>query len=88
MVIQFIDKNNQQMNESSIIMDDGFNQILSKLNKYTLSEYSKGIYVQKNITYFDDDKIYIVKPNQKRFWNLSSAIEDAQNITLEIMSMY
>lgn len=87
-VIQFIDKNNQQMNESSIIMDDGFNQILSKLNKYTLSEYSKGIYVQKNITYFDDDKIYIVKPNQKRFWNLSSAIEDAQNITLEIMSMY
>lgn len=86
-VMQFIDKNNQKMNELSIIMDDGFNQILSKLNKYTISEYSKGIYVQKNLTYFDDDKIYIVKPNQKRFWNLSSAIEDAQNITLEIMSM-
>ena len=46
-----------------------------------------GIYVQKNLIYYDDDKIYIVKPNQKRFWNLSSAIEDSQNITLEIMSM-
>jgi len=87
-VIQFIDKNNQEMDEPNIIIDDDFNQILSKLNKYTVSEYSKGIYVQKNLTYFDDDKIYIVKPNQKRFWNLSSAIEDAQNITLEIMSMY
>jgi len=87
-VIQFIDKNNQQMNEPKNIIDSEFNQILSKLNKYTLSEYSKGIYVQKNLTYYDDDKIYIIKPNQKRFWNLSSAIEDAQNITLEIMSMY
>jgi len=87
-VIQFIDKESKQIDKSNIIdADDEFNQILSKLNKYTLSEYSKGIYVQKNITYFDDDKIYIVKSNQKRFWNLSSAIEDSQNITLEIMSM-
>lgn len=86
-VIQFIDKNNQQMNKPRTIIDDDYNQILSKLNKYTISEYSKGIYVQKNLIYFDDDKIYIVKPNQKRFWNLSSAIEDAQDITLEIMSM-
>lgn len=67
--------------------DDEFNQILLKLNQYTLKEYSKGIYVQKNLTYFDEDKIYILKPNQKRFWTQSKAIEDAQNITLEIMSI-
>lgn len=88
-VIQFTDKNTQQTNESNIIdADNEFNNILLKLNKYTVSEYSKGIYVQKNLIYFNDDKIYIVKPNQKRFWNLSTAIEDVQNITLEIMSMY
>ena len=86
-VIQFIDKNYQEINETNIIIDSEFNQILSKLNRYSISEYSKGIYVQKNLIYYDDDKIYIVKPNQKRFWNLSSAIEDSQNITLEIMSM-
>jgi hypothetical protein len=84
-VIQFIDK--QKEKSSTVIVDSDFNPILSRLNDFTLSEYSKGIYVQKNLTYFDDDKIYIVKPNQKRFWNLSSAIEDAQNITLEIMSI-
>ncbi|AGR78392.1 N-6 DNA methylase [Aliarcobacter butzleri 7h1h] len=88
-MIQFIDRKFNQNEEIKIFNSDTeFNQILLKLNKYTLKEYSKGIFVQKNITYFDDDKIYIVKPNQKRFWNLSSAIEDAQNITLEIMSMY
>ena len=86
-VIQFIDKNYQEINETNIIIDSEFNQILSKLNKYSISEYSKGIYVQKSLIYYDDDKIYITKPNQKRFWNLSSAIEDSQNITLEIMSM-
>lgn len=86
-VIQFIDKNYQEINETNIIIDSEFNQILSKLNRYSISEYSKGIYVQKNLIYYDDDKIYITKPNQKRFWNLSNAIEDSQNITLEIMSM-
>ncbi len=87
-VIQFIEKENPR-NEATILETDSeFKQILSKLNEYTLNEYSKGIYVQKNLTYYDDDKIYIIKPNQKRFWTQSQAIEDAQNITLEIMSMY
>jgi len=86
-VVQFLDKDNKTDSINIIDTDIEFKQILSKLNKYTIDKYSKGIYVQKNLTYYDDDKIYIVKPNQKRFWNLSSAIEDAQNITLEIMSM-
>ncbi|MBP1681021.1 MAG: methylase [Proteobacteria bacterium] len=88
-VLQFVDKVGKEIDKHIITYaEKEFNHILSMLNRYTLREYSKGIYVQKNLTYFDDDKIYVVKPNQKRFWNLSSAIEDAQNITLEIMSMY
>jgi hypothetical protein len=88
-VIQFISRENKREDKLNIIdADNALNQILSKLNKFTLSEYSKSIYVQKNLIYFDDDKIYIVKPNQKRFWNLSSAIEDAEKIILEITRMY
>lgn len=84
-VIEFIDKHTDKHN---IIHRDGeFDEILLKMNKHTVNEYSKSIYVQKNLTYFDQDKVYIVKPNQKRFWTQSQAIEDAQNITLEIMSM-
>jgi hypothetical protein len=83
---QFVDKNSHKEIEA-VSIDSEFDKSLSKLNKFTLDEYSKSIYMQKNITYYDDDLIYIIKPNQKRFWTQSQAIEDAQNITLEIMGM-
>jgi hypothetical protein len=83
---QFVEKNSNKEIEV-VSIDSEFNKSLSKLNEFTLDEYSKSIYMQKNITYYDDDLIYIIKPNQKRFWTQSQAIEDAQNITLEIMGM-
>jgi len=82
---QFVDKNSNKEIEI-VSVDSEFDNSLSKLNQFTLDEYSKSIYMQKNITYYDDDLIYIIKPNQKRFWTQSQAIEDAQNITVEIMS--
>ena len=83
---QFVDKDSNREIEV-VSIDSEFDKSLSKLNEFTLDEYSKSIYMQKNITYYDDDLIYIIKPNQKRFWTQSQAIEDAQNITLEIMGM-
>ena len=83
---QFVEKNSNREIEV-VSIDSEFDESLSKLNQFTLDEYSKSIYIQKNITYYDDNLIYIIKPNQKRFWTQSQAIEDAQNITLEIMSM-
>jgi len=84
---QFVSKDEKIEDVELLSVDSAFNNSLSRLNKFTLSEYSKSIYVQKNITYYDDNIIYIIKPNQKRFWTQSQAIEDAQNIALEIMSM-
>ncbi|MEA1953183.1 MAG: N-6 DNA methylase [Campylobacterota bacterium] len=84
---QFVDKDEKIEDVELLSADSEFNESLSKLNEFTLNEYSKSIYVQKNIIYYDDDKIYMIKPNQKRFWTQSQAIEDAQKITLEIMSM-
>lgn len=87
-VFEFVDISIDIQEDVKLIKtDDEFNKILLNLSQYTLKEYSKSIYVQKNLTYYDEDKIYIIKPNQKRFWNQSRAIIDAQNITLEIMSM-
>ena len=83
---QFVDKNNNSKIEV-VSIDNEFDNSLAKLNQFTLDEYSKSIYMQKNITYYDDDLIYIIKPNQKRFWTQSQAIENAQSITLEIMGM-
>jgi len=84
---QFVPKMKNIKDVELVSADSEFQKSLSKLNEFTLSEYSKSIYIQKNIIYYDDDKIYMIKPNQKRFWTQSQAIEDAQNIILEIMSM-
>lgn len=87
-VFEFVDISVATQKDATLTKtDDEFNKILLNLSQHTLKEYSKSIYVQKNLTYYDEDKIYIIKPNQKRFWNQSSAIIDAQNITLEIMGM-
>ena len=64
-----------------------FEKNLTKINKYTLQEYSQNIYVRKQIRYYDDDTIFIIKPNQKRFWTQSQGIEDANTIISELIAM-
>jgi len=86
-IFQFISKDETTLDVELLESDIEFNNKLSWLNKFTLDKYSKSIYVQKQITHYDDNQIFMIKPNQKRFWTLSQAIEDAQNITFEIMSM-
>ena len=61
--------------------------LLKKLNKYSLQQYGQNIYVRKQYKYFDTDKIYLIKPNQKRFWTRSQAMEDAQSLIIEITNM-
>ena len=61
-----------------------FENNLQKINNYTLHEYSQNIYVRKQIRYYDNDTIFIIKPNQKRFWTRSQGIEDAYSIINEI----
>lgn len=60
---------------------------LSVINKYTLKALAKNIYIQKQIKYYDGNDIYIIKPNQKRFWNRSMAINDARELVSEILKM-
>lgn len=66
---------------------DLYNDYLSEINKYTLSSLSKNIYIQKQIKYHANDSIYIIKPNQKRFWSRSIAINDAKELINEILKM-
>jgi hypothetical protein len=61
--------------------------LLSELNKHSIREKGKSIYVQKQFRYYDNDKIYLIKPNQKRYWTRSQAIEDATSLIIEITDM-
>jgi methylase of polypeptide subunit release factors len=58
--------------------------LLKKLNRYSIREKGKNIYVQKQFRYYDNDTIYLIKPNQKRFWTRSQAIDDAMSLIVEI----
>lgn len=61
--------------------------LLRELNKYSIQEKGKNIYVQKQFRYYDNDKIYLIKPNQKRFWTRSQAMDDAISLIVEIANM-
>jgi hypothetical protein len=54
-----------------------------------LQKKSDSIYVQKQVKYFDyeNDSVFLIKPNQKRFWTRSQAIDDATSLIAEIINM-
>ena len=60
---------------------------LQKLDKYALEKKGKNIYIQKMFRYYDSNAIYLIKPNQKRFWTRSQAVDDALSLITEISKM-
>ena len=63
-----------------------FQRDLKTINEFTITKYAQNIYIRKQVRYYTDDTIYIAKPNQKRFWTRSQAIEDASSIINELMN--
>jgi type I restriction-modification system DNA methylase subunit len=64
-----------------------FNKSLSTIDKYLLKKETKNIYIKKQLKYYDNNSIYIIKPNQKRFWCRSMALNDAKELISEILKM-
>jgi len=60
---------------------------LNDLDSLTFTKEAQSIYMKKQIKYYDNDTIYLIKPNQKRFWSRSAAINDAKELIGEILSM-
>lgn len=59
---------------------------LQKLDKHLWQEKSMNIYFRKKLNYKTEDGIYIIRPNQRRFWSQSMALEDASELILEILN--
>lgn len=64
-----------------------FNSELNVLDKLLLEAKEGSIYFRKKITYYHENNIYIILPNQKRFWTESMAMEEASEIIMEILNM-
>ena len=60
---------------------------LREIDRYTLQKKAHSIYVQKHIKYYDNNTVYLIKPNQKRFWTRTQAMEDASALIADIINM-
>jgi hypothetical protein len=58
---------------------------LNALDKILIEERSQGVFVRRNVRLYRDKKIYIIKPNQYRYWSISSAFKDADEICFDIL---
>lgn len=66
--------------------DINIGNIIKEINQYTYEQYTESIYYRKFLKYYSGDTIYIIKPNEKRFWSRSLALNDADEIIAEIIS--
>ena len=60
--------------------------ILRDLDKELWQKKATNIYFRKKLNYKTGNEIFIVRPNQRRFWTQSMAIEDASELILEILN--
>lgn len=63
------------------------NELIRAIDKYSYKEHSESVYFRKVVRYYEGDIIYIIKPNQKRFWSRSQAMQDSNSILLEIANL-
>ncbi|NOU16472.1 MAG: N-6 DNA methylase [Bacteroidales bacterium] len=62
------------------------NDELKKIDNHLWIKEATNIYFRKKLNYKTGDDIYIIRPNQRRFWSQSMALEDASELILEILN--
>lgn len=62
-----------------ITSDERLNEILSSLDN-SLVDSQNMVFVRRNLRIYQQDRIYIVKPSQRKYWTYSAACRDADEI--------
>ena len=79
--ISFDEKKRETFQSNEFIDEE-----LKKLDKHLWEEKATNIYFRKKLNYKIDKDIYIIRPNQRRFWSQSMALEDSSELILEILN--
>lgn len=72
-------------NEIFVDNDSDLLDTLYKLDKLLLQKQSQGLFIRRNAVIYEPHSIYIVKPNEEKYWTFSSACRDADEIYAQIM---
>ncbi len=75
-------KKQKEIVSSKETVDD----VLKKLDEHLWEEKASNIYFRKKLNFKIGNDIYIIRPNQRRFWSQSMALEDASELILEILN--
>lgn len=80
---------NNRHESGTIIHDEStdVSGLIKKLNQIVHNRYSESIYFRRMVKHYDSDTLFIVKPNEKRFWTEAMALEDSDTVALEMMSI-
>tara|TARA_R110002051_G_C8748721_1_gene499974 strand:+ start:192 stop:3227 length:3036 start_codon:yes stop_codon:yes gene_type:complete len=70
-----------------ILSQENIYEELKTLNKKLWEDEAQNLYFRKKVNYYDEDDVYIIKPNQRRFWSETVAMEDSKSIIAEILNM-
>ncbi|MFW5852196.1 MAG: endonuclease, partial [Bacteroidota bacterium] len=79
--LSFANKQKKVVTSKELINDE-----LKKIDVHLWEEKASNIYFRKKLNYKTADDIYIIRPNQRRFWSQSMALEDAAELILEILN--
>ncbi|MCW3103442.1 MAG: endonuclease [Bacteroidetes bacterium] len=73
--------------ENTIITSylENYTQLIANINTHIYNEHSESIHYRKVVKYYTGNMLYILKPNQRRFWSKSQALNDADSILLELI---
>ena len=71
--------------ENIVSKNEPLADVLSRLDKLLVTEYSQGLYVRRNMTIYEGHSVYLIKPNQARYWTYTMACRDADEIYAQIM---
>lgn len=84
--LMMIKLSHEKIKKNIFPSDEHIDDELKKIDQHLLDKKSNSIYFRKKLNYKTGDDIYIIRPNQRRFWSKSMAMEDAQELILEILN--
>ena len=72
--------------EEILLSSEKIESLLSKFDRELWKKEATGIYFRKKLNYKTDNEIFIIRPNQKRYWTQSMAMSTALELILEILN--
>jgi len=65
---------------------EDINNELKRIDNALWIRKAGNLYFRKKLNYKDGDDVFLVRPNQRRFWTQTMAMEDASELILEILN--